>query len=162
MARKYHTSTANEYVYLKSKVIKLLGKHKPEARLQVKRAQKQARKFVRRMREIVKHHEEMGWPHPEARLKINPNLRKALESVKQSPGKPSLNNPDGTLYEKEGNLVQPGAGFTLSAKGVTNPDGTMFETPVMEGSVMTGETHSEKKIQEFLAKQDDGFLRNED
>lgn len=166
MSKRFHVTTADEYVFLKSKVVKLLGKHDTRAKLQVQRAQKQARKFIRRMKEIVKYHENMGWPHPEAKFQPNPNLKEALESLKQQPGKPIMANPDGTLYEKEGSIIQPGAGFTISTKGVMKPDGTPFETPVMPGSVITGDgpgaPHSKDKIQEFLTKKDDSFLRDED
>ena len=151
MSKRFHVTTSDEYVYLKDKVLKLLYKHDEKARLKVQRARKQARKFIRRMQEIVKYHENMGWPHPEAKFKPNPNLKEALEALKQSPGKPILTNPDGSLYEKDA-IIQPGQGFTISTKGVMNPDGTPFETPVMEGAVLHGGAHSEEKNSRILTE----------
>lgn len=164
MSRKYHLTTADEYMFLKSKVVKLLKKHHPEAKLKIKRVKKQAKKFIRRMREIVEYHETMGWAHPEAQFRPNPNLRESLEALKQEPGKPLLTNPDGTLYEKYRNVTEEG--YLISTKGAINPDGTLFETPIMPGSVLVGggpgSPHSPEKIQSFFDKDDDQFLRKED
>jgi hypothetical protein len=161
MTRRYHTDSVNEYMFLKSKVVKIFAKQEAKTPLKTQRAKRQARKFVRRMKEIENYHENMGWAHPEAQFKPREGLREELDRLKQSPGKAPLANPDGSLYQKDG-LVQPGDGFVISTKGIVNPDGTPFETPVLPGAVMDPKIHSEKKIQEFLEKSDDGFLRTED
>ena len=167
MSKRYHATTSDEYLFLKAKVQKLLGKpYNRKASLKLDKVARRTVKFIRRMHEIKKMHDDMGWPHPEAQLKPNPKLREALEALKKSPGKEALTNPDGTLYEKDSGIIQSGAGFTISTKGVMNPDGTPFETPIMQGSVMTGgglgSPHSDDKIKEFLEKRDEGFLREED
>jgi hypothetical protein len=59
-------------------------------------------------------------------------------------------------------MIQSGEGFILSTKGITNPDGTPFETPVLDGAVLDSNIHSDNKIQEYLKKKDDSFLRTEE
>lgn len=165
MGRHYHTSSSEEFKFLKDKVVKILVKQSPDTPLKTARAKKQVRKFIKRLREIEKYHEQMGWPHPEAEFNPGEDLKKQLELMKQTPGKPMVTNPDGSLYQKD-NLVQPAAGYTISTKGLVKPDGTPFETPIMPGSVMAGggpgSPHSDEKIKKYLEKQDDGFLRTED
>jgi hypothetical protein len=113
------------------------------------------------MKAIETYHAEMGWPHPEAHSKPRPELQKELDALKRAPGKPVLANPDGSLYQKD-DMVQSGEGFVISTKGIVNPDGTPFETPVMDGAVLSPVMHSEAKIQEYLQQKDDGFLRIEE
>ena len=163
MSKRYHMTTSDEYMFLKDKTMKILNKAATQPALKAAREKKRARKFIRRLLAIEAQHREMGWPHPEAQFKPNPNLQRALESMKKVPGKEMMANPDGSLYQKDGEgLIQDGSGFTISTKGVMNPDGTPFETPVMEGSIINPNMHSEEKIQEFLESKDDGFLREED
>jgi hypothetical protein len=161
MSKKYHTDSVAEYMFLKSKVIKLFSKQNPAATLRIQRAKKQARKFVLRLREIEKYHSDMGWPHPEAHSKPREDLQMELESLKRQPGKDIMTNPDGSLYQKD-SLLQSGEGFVISTKGVLNPDGTMFETPILPGAVLDPNIHSENKIKEFLENNNDEILRAED
>lgn len=160
---KQHTDTFEEYKFIKNKALKILNKPDPKAKLLVARAKKQTRKFIKRMKEIVELHYDMGLPHPEAEFKPSEDLKRQLERLKQNPGKDVLTNPDGSLYSKNSGLIQDGAGFQISNKGVLNPDGTLFETPIMEGSVLNNPLlHSEEKLQEYLKNQDDGDLRTEE
>lgn len=161
MSRKSHTDSVNEYMFLKSEVVKMLGKINPKATLEIKRAKKRAQKFVLRMKTIENYHSDIGWAHPEAHFKPRAELQRELEALKQAPGKPVLANPDGSLYQKD-NLIQSGEGFIVSTKGITNPDGTPFETPVMDGAVLSSAVHSEDKIQEYLKQKDDSALRTEE
>jgi len=161
MSKKYHTDSVTEYMFLKSEVMKMLGKINPKATLEIKKAKKRAKKFIVRMKAIETYHLDMGWAHPEAHFKPRADLQKELEAMKQTAGKPVLANPDGSLYQKD-NMIQSGEGFIVSTKSITNPDGTPFETPVMDGSILNPTMHSEKKIQEYLQQRDDGALRTEE
>jgi hypothetical protein len=161
MTRHHHIDSVEEYLYLKSKVVKIFAKQSADTPTKTQRARRQARKFITRMKEIETYHSKMGWPHPEAHSKPREGLQRELDSLKQPVvGKAALTNPDGSLYQKDG-IVQPGDGFLISSKGIVNPDGTPFETPVLPGAVMDTKLHSEDKIKEYLAKSDDSFLREE-
>jgi hypothetical protein len=162
MTRRYHIDSVEEYLYLKSKVVKIFARQSAHTPINTQRARKQARKFITRMKEIESYHSKMGWPHPEAHSAPREGLQRDLDALKQPVGgKAALTNPDGSLYQKD-NLVQSGDGFVISSKGIVNPDGTPFETPVLPGAVMDPLIHSEDKIKEYLAKSDDSFMRSEE
>jgi hypothetical protein len=161
MTSRHHVDSVSEYMFLKSKVVKIFAKQNPRTPLITQRAKRQVRKFIIRMREIENYHSDMGWAHPEAQFKPREGLRRELEALKQTVGKAPLANPDGSLYQKD-ELIQSGEGFVISTKGIVNPDGTPFEAPVLPGAVLDPKLHSEKKIQEFLEKGDDGSLRTEE
>lgn len=166
MSKRFHVDTSQEYKFCKGKVAKLLHKASAKGDIPFKRAMKQSRKFINRMKEIERYHSNMNWPHPEAEFKMAENLKRELEMSRQMPGKQPLANPDGSLFQKSGSLIESGAGYSITGKSIQNPDGSLFETPVMPGSVLTGDgpgsPHSQEKVQKFLSKDDDSFLRTED
>jgi len=162
MTKRHHTDSVEEYLYLKSKVVKIFSKQSAGTPLKTQRAKRQIKKFLSRMNEIETYHSKMGWPHPEAHSKPRAGLQRELDALKQPiTGKEVLANPDGSLYQKDG-LIQSGEGFVISTKGIVNPDGSPFETPVLPGAVMDTKFHSEEKIKKYLEKADDSFLRSEE
>jgi len=138
MARKYHSDSSDEYMFLKNKVLKILGKATQEGPMSVIRAKRQCKKFIKKMKEIESYHRKAGYPHPEAKFAPKKNLQKELEQSKQMTTKQPLTNPDGSLYQKEA-LIESGEGFVLSNKGILNPDGTLFKAPVDDEFLRTEE-----------------------
>jgi hypothetical protein len=161
MSRKTLTDSSDEYLFLKNKVLKTLTKASEQGPIALARAKRQCKKFINKMKQIEYNHRKLGYPHPEAKFMPKRDLQRELDQSKQKVGKQPLANPDGSLYQKEA-LIESGAGFVISNKGVVKPDGTLFETPVMDGAVLNPAVHSEDSIKRYLEERDDSFLRVEE
>lgn len=146
MARRQHITYADEYLFLKSKVEKIMVKSTAKG-ANIARLKRQAKKFVKRMLEIEQLHKQMGWPHPESIDQIDSKTLNEQLRKSEMPEPRATLMPDGSLPETK---ITP-AGEPVPRR--VNPDGTLVQAEMMEGS--DPRFYSEDQVNKFFNKTED-------